>query len=148
MTAEALWTGLGLLMAAILAGAMLGYFFAYNPMMLGQPAQVWVPVHCALQRISRRSFPILMIATGLALTPWALTVDDGRAGAVVGIAGAMVALVVTLAVDLPVHRRLDAAGDDVPHDWAALRLRWTVAHALRTLAAFVGLVAVIVAVVP
>ena len=147
MSSAELWTGLGLLMAAVLAGGLLGYFFAYNPMMLGQPGEVWLPVHRALQRISRRSFPVLMVLTALALTPWALTVDDGRAGAAVGIAGALVALAVTLAVDVPVARRLEAAGDVVPGDWAALRLRWTVGHALRTLAAFVGLVAVVAAVV-
>lgn len=143
MAVAVIWTGAGLLASAVLAGGLLGYFFAYNPMMLGQPGDVWLPVHRALQRISTRSFPVLMVVTALVLVPWAVAVPDGRAGAVVGIAGALVALAVTLAVDLPISRRLEAAGSALPPDWAALRLRWTVGHALRTLAAFVGLVAVI-----
>lgn len=148
-----------LLAAAILSSGLLaGVFFAFscaiNPAMRRVGDEVYVrSVRAVNTAIVNGWFLSIFVGTPLLAIAAAIVAPAGAAKiwAIAGLACAIVAFVVTAAINVPLNNRLDAASTRTANEYADARgsfeRRWNSAHYVRTVASIAAAVSLTVALI-
>jgi len=137
---------LNLLAAAMMAGGLTMVMVAVVPTFRRLPARLAVSLHREVDRFVDVPLPIFTVLTVLSSIP--LLFDDGTATGLVAAAAACAVVVAVGShfVNRPMNLRLKEWGPGpVPAEYAALRRRWDIAHAVRTAVGLAALVCLIVA---
>ena len=137
---------LNLLVAAMMAGGLVMVMVAVVPTFRRLPDRLAVSLHRQVDRYVDVPLPIFTVLTVLSAIP--LLFDDDTATGLVAAAAAcgVVVAVGSHFVNRPMNLRLKSWGPGpVPAEYAGLRRRWDLAHALRTAAGLAALVCLIVA---
>jgi hypothetical protein len=137
---------LNLLAAAMMAGGLTMVMVAVVPTFRRLPDRLAVSLHREVDRYVDVPLPIFTVLTVISSIPL-LFDDEAATGLVAAAAACAIGVAVgSHFVNRPMNLRLKAWGSGpVPAEYAGLRRRWDLAHALRTAAGLAALVCLIVA---
>ena len=131
---------LATILAGVLAGALVAVLLTESA--LSESPELWIGYH---QAITTTYTTALLLVGGLSLVAAVMTVVclwpqlRVRWLLLLAIWCLLVAVVVTIAVHYPLNAEvLSWQPDAAPADWDGLRVRWLLAHGVRTLAALAG----------
>jgi uncharacterized membrane protein len=136
---------------ALVMGVFWGTWFSLSRTMDRLPAESFVAVgHQMIQNLGAPMAILLPLALLSALVTLVLLWRAGRTTAfwwlLAGFLLMVVALVVTLAVEVPIDNRIeDWTAATLPGDWRSIQSRWELFHTIRTFASIAAVVAVTVA---
>jgi Domain of unknown function (DUF1772) len=134
----------GLLMAAMMAGGLTMVMVAVVPTFRRLPDRLAVGLHREVDRYVDVPLPIF---TALTFLSSVVLLFDGTTVLVAAAAACAIAVAVgSHFVNRPMNLRLKSWGSGpVPAEYARLRRRWDMAHAIRTAAGVAALICLIVA---
>jgi uncharacterized membrane protein len=139
-----------LFLVALLAGLLVGIFIVEQALLEVSPS-VYTAVQKPKHEIFESIMPVvntLVIVSGLVVL---LLIPDRRTWAfdltVLGVACTIVATTTTLLVNVPINSEIINVWsvNDPPADWARMRDRWNLFHAVRTVLAVVALFCLLLA---
>ena len=142
--------GVTIVLFALVMGAFWGTWFSLSRTMDRLSGETFVTVgHEMIRNLGVPMAILLPLALLSALVTLALLWRDGRGAAfwwlLAGFLLMVAALVVTLAVEVPIDNRIRAwTAATLPPDWRSIRSRWELFHTVRT---FLSIAAVIAATV-
>jgi uncharacterized membrane protein len=135
---------------ALVMGVFWGTWFSLSRTMDRLSADTFVAVgHQMIQNLGLPMALLLPLSLLSALVSLALLWPDGRTAAFWWLAAGFLlmvaALVITLAVEVPIDNRIQAwTAATLPGDWRSIQSRWELWHTIRTFSSIAALVAVTV----
>jgi uncharacterized membrane protein len=144
-----IWEIISIVLAALVAGMFVGPWAALSRSIATFEPDVFLAIVRRMDRNMEQVMRVLLPAALLSIVP-VLVVSYGREPKIwlnaVGLLLFVVALVVTLAIEVPIVKQIVSwTVATLPSDWERLRDRWSAFHLVRIGAAGVGLVLLLVA---
>ena len=149
-----MWTRVGqavtIVLFALVMGVFWGTWFSLSRTMDQLSAETFVAVgHQMIRNLGTPMAILLPLSLLSALITLALARQEGQAAAFWWMPGGFLlmvaALVVTLAVEVPIDNRIQAwTAATLPGDWRSIQSRWELWHTIRTFFSIAALVAVTV----
>ncbi|MFB3909073.1 MAG: anthrone oxygenase family protein [Candidatus Eisenbacteria bacterium] len=142
-----------IVLVALVAGVFWGPWLGLSRAMRTLPPETFLSIGQTMIRLLAPIMPVLTILAAIAQVALLVaTLGQGPRVAsaliAVGLALYLVALIVTLAVEVPIDKKIRAwSAASLPADWKALRDRWERFHTVRTWSALAGFAALVSAVV-
>jgi len=147
-----LWQFISICLAALVAGVFFGPWLGLSRSIETFPPEVFLSIGHRMIANLAPVMPILVPAAMLSMVPVLFLSYPTQPATfyltLTGLGMYVVALIITLAVEVPIDNQIRAwTISSLPPDWHRLRDRWASFHVVRTLASIVGLALLVAAAV-